>query len=244
MIYPPVLFEDNHVLVAVKPPRMLTQGDKTGDTDLLSVLKAYVKEKYDKPGDAYLGLVHRMDRPVGGLLVFARTSKAAARFAAQLKDGMLKREYVLVCEGETPDRFMLKNYLVKDETSNTVRVLPQHLKIQGKEAVLYGSTVAHSEKRSLAAVQLQTGRAHQIRVQMAHFGHPLLGDARYNEAFEGGLIALWGMKLRFLHPITGKAMSFVCAPEVLPPPYERSPHFAPYARELDGLTRVWPEIAP
>ena len=124
---PPILYEDNHVLVALKPPRMLTQGDLTGDRDLLGILKGYLKEKYEKPGEVFLGLVHRMDRPVGGLLVFARTSKAAARFAVQLKEGSLSREYALVCAGATPDRFTLRDYLLKDPAQNTVRVLPSYL---------------------------------------------------------------------------------------------------------------------
>jgi len=243
-VYPPILYEDNHVLVAIKPPRMLTQGDSTGDGDLLSLLKVYLKEKYDKPGEVFLGLVHRMDRPVGGLLVFARTSKAAARFAQQLKEGALHREYVLVCEGETPDRFSLKDYLRKDPQTNMVSVLPQYLKLQGKEAVLHGQTIAHSEEKSLAAVKLGTGRAHQIRTQMAHFGHPLLGDARYNASGASGLIALWGMRLSFSHPITGKAMVFVTTPDNLPESFAHSRHFDPYKKELDLLTRVWPDIAP
>lgn len=239
-----ILFEDNHLIVALKPPRMLTQGDATGDADLLSLLKAYVKEKYNKPGDAYLGLVHRMDRPVGGLLVFARTSKAAARLSEQIRDNTLAREYVLVCEGKTPARFTLKDYLVKDRESNTVRVLPQYLKLQGKEAVLFGHTVSFSEEKSLVTVRLQTGRAHQIRAQMAHFGHPLLGDARYNKDAKGGLIALWGMRLAFNHPITKKAMVFVCAPGRMPGGYPHSAHFDAYQRDLDGLERIWPDIAP
>ncbi|HSK69829.1 MAG TPA: RluA family pseudouridine synthase [Candidatus Limnocylindria bacterium] len=240
---PPVLFEDNHLLVALKPPRMLTQGDATGDADMLTLLKAYVKEKYGKPGEAFLGLVHRMDRPVGGILVFARTSKAAARLSQQIREDRLHREYVLVCRGDTPDRFTLKDYLVKDERENLVRVLPRYLKLQGKEALLYGQTVAHNDEKSLVAVRLGTGRAHQIRAQMAHFEHPLLGDARYNPHAPEGLIALWGMRLRMDHPITGKAMTFVCPPHNVPEGFPVSPHFAAYRRELDGLARVWPDIA-
>jgi 23S rRNA pseudouridine1911/1915/1917 synthase len=241
---PPVLFEDNHLIVALKPPRLLTQGDATGDTDMLTLLKAYIKEKYEKPGEAFLGLVHRMDRPVGGILVFARTSKAAARLSQQIREDRLHREYVLVCRGDAPDRFTLKDYLVKDEAQNLVRVLPHYLRLQGKEALLFGQTVAHSEERSLVAVHLGTGRAHQIRAQMAHFGHPLLGDARYNPEGADGLIALWGMRLRMEHPITGKAMTFVCPPHHVPDGFPQSPHFALYKRELEGLARVWPDFAP
>ena len=237
-----ILHEDNHLIVALKPPRMLTQGDDTGDMDLHSLLKGYVKEKYNKPGEVYLGLVHRMDRPVGGLLVFARTSKAAARLSAQIRDNTLAREYVLVCKGRAPARFTLRDYLVKDARSNTVRVLPQYLKLQGKEAVLHGHTVAFSQERSLVTIRLQTGRAHQIRAQMAHFGHPLLGDARYNPQGPGGLIALWGMRLAFAHPITGRNLVFVCAPGRMPGGWPHSAHFDPYLRDLDALERLWPEI--
>lgn len=239
-----ILFEDNHLIVALKPPRMLTQGDQTGDSDLLSLLKSYIKEKYNKPGEAFLGLVHRMDRPVGGLLVFARTSKAAARLSEQIRENKLAREYILVCQGKTPARFQLKDYLVKDRETNTVRVLPQYLKLKGKEAVLFGHTVTFDDEKSLVAVRLQTGRAHQIRAQMAHFGHPLLGDARYNPGAKGGLIALWGMRLAFAHPITGHAMVFVCAPGRMPGGYPHSRHFDFYQRDLDGLERIWPDIAP
>jgi len=241
-ITPLILYEDNHLIVALKPPRMLTQGDATGDPDLLSLLKAYIKEKYEKPGEAYLGLVHRMDRPVGGLLVFARTSKAASRLSEQIRANTLAREYVLVCEGRTSARFTLTDYLVKDPDSNTVRVLPRHLKLQGKEAILHGQTVSFTEERSLVTIRLQTGRAHQIRAQMAHFGHPLLGDARYNQEGPGGLIALWGMRLSFAHPITGRALVFVCAPGRMPGGWPHSVHFDPYLRDLDALERLWPDI--
>ncbi len=242
--HPPILYEDNHLLVALKRPMLLTQGDKTGDEDLLSLLKAYIKEKYQKPGEAYLGLVHRMDRPVGGLLAFARTSKAASRLSEQLRAGQIHREYVLVCEGETPERFTLKDYLKKDADTNTVTVLPSYLKLQGREAVLHGQTIRHAAEKSLVAVRLETGRAHQIRAQMAGFGHPLMGDARYGRGKRGELIALWGMRLALSHPVTGKAMVFICAPEAVPKGFPVSGFFAEYRRELDGLSKIWPDIAP
>ncbi len=238
-----ILFEDNHLIVALKPPRMLTQGDSTGDSDLLSLLKEYIRVKYEKPGEAFLGLVHRMDRPVGGLLVFARTSKAAARLSEQIKQNTLKREYIAVCEGRVPANFQLTDYLIKDEETNTVRVLPSHLKRQGKEAILFGQCVAENETQSLVAIRLQTGRAHQIRAQMAHFGHPLMGDARYNHEGQKGLIALWGMRLSFNHPVTGKALVFVCAPGRMPGDYPHSRFFDAFRRDLDALERSWPDIA-
>ena len=233
---PQVLYEDNHLIVALKPPMLLTQGDRTGDQDMLGLLKAYIKQKYDKPGEAYLGLVHRMDRPVGGLLCFARTSKAAQRLSAQIAAGQLKREYVLVAQGDAPDRAMLRDMLLKDPQSNKVRVMPGYLR-QGKEAVLYMQCVARREGQSLVAVQLETGRAHQIRVQMAHAGLPLVGDQRYGIAVRGQPIALWGMRLSLLHPITQKQLVFVAAPP-------DTGIWQAWRRELSSLEGYWPEIAP
>ena len=121
---PTILYEDNHVLVAIKEPNMLTQADNTGDPDLLSRVKEYVKETYNKPGEAYVGLVHRMDRPVGGLLCFAKTSKAAARLSDQVRTHELNRQYVCIVEGSSPDQFTYTDYLVKDMENNRVTVLP------------------------------------------------------------------------------------------------------------------------
>lgn len=124
---PVILYEDNHIVVLVKPANMLVQGDSTGDPDVLSWLKQYIKEKYNKPGEAFIGLVHRMDRPVGGLLVFARTSKAASRLSEQVRTHELCREYVCVCQGDAPDRFTLHDWLQKDEAANKVKVIPSYL---------------------------------------------------------------------------------------------------------------------
>lgn len=234
---PVVLYEDNHVIVAIKPCNMLTQGDSTGDSDLLSWLKNYVKEKYEKPGEVYLGLVHRMDRPVGGLLAFARTSKAASRLSDQVRVHELNRQYVCVVEGSTPDRFTYTDYLVKDEENNMVKVIPPYLKAQGKEAVLHGCTIARRDGCSLVAIQLETGRAHQIRVQMQHAGFPLWGDNRYGNGKRGEQIALWGMRLSFIHPITKEQMLFIApAPETKP--------WLMFERELKGLETIWPQIRP
>ena len=209
---PVVLFEDNHIIVVVKPATMLVQGDNTGDEDVLSWLKAYIKEKYNKPGDAFVGLVHRMDRPVGGLLVFARTSKAASRLSDQVRTHELCREYVCVCQNEAPDKFTLHDWLQKDEATNMVKVIPSYLKLQGKEAILHARCVAHRSAHSLVCIRLETGRAHQIRVQMQHAGYPLWGDHRYGNGKRGQQIALWGMRLTLKHPITGESMLFIAPP--------------------------------
>ena len=234
---PTILYEDNHVIVAVKPQNLLTQGDETGNENLLDQIKEYVKETYNKPGEAYIGLVHRMDRPVGGLLVFARTSKAAARLSDQVRVHELNRQYVAVVEGDAPDRFTYVDYLSKDLEKNMVTVLPPYLKLQGKEAILHGRTIARRDGLSLVAIQLETGRAHQIRVQMQHAGHPLWGDHRYGNGKGKEQIALWGMRLSFVHPITQEQMLFIA-----PTPEEKPWLF--FERELRGLETVWPQIKP
>ena len=213
---PTILYEDNHVIVAIKPPNLLTQSDATGDESLLDQVKAYVKETCNKPGEAYIGLVHRMDRPVGGLLCFARTSKAASRLSEQVRVHELNRQYVCIVEGDAPDQFTYVDYLVKDEEHNRVAVLPSYLKMQGKEAILHGRTIASRDGLSLVAIQLETGRAHQIRVQMAHAGMPLLGDQRYGSeesrevSMQLGIrtIRLQAVKLAFCHPTSGKRVCY------------------------------------
>ena len=229
-----ILHEDNHLIVALKPPRMLTQGDDTGDMDLHSLLKDYIKEKYNKPGGAYLGLVHRMDRPVGGLLCFARTSKAAERLSRQVREKTLGREYVLVAQGRAQEYNTLRDMLLKDEQTNMVRVMPSYLR-QGKQAQLSYRCVGRGETDSLLIVRLQTGRAHQIRVQLANAGLPLWGDNRYGQGRPGQQIALWGMRLTLDHPITGKQMVFLA-----PPPNTGA--WQPWQRELVGLEAIWPDI--
>ena len=231
---PRILFEDNHLIVALKEPNLLVQGDSTGDQDMLGLLKAYIKEKYEKPGEAFLGLVHRMDRPVGGLLCFARTSKAAARLSAQITDGTLKREYAAVVEGRAKENDTLRDILVKDEANNMVRVVPGYLK-QGKQAVLSYRCAGLREEQSLVAVKLETGRAHQIRVQMANAGLPLWGDNRYGKGKPGQQIALWGMRLSLSHPITGQQMVFVAPPE-------DKGSWTGWRKELEGLAAIWPQI--
>ena len=236
---PTILFEDNHVVVAVKPPNLLTQGDDTGDANLLDQIKEYVKEKYNKPGEAYIGLVHRMDRPVGGLLCFARTSKAASRLSEQVRVHELNRQYICIVEGDAPDQFTYVDYLAKDVEKNMVTVVPAYRKIEtgAKEAILHGRTIARRDGLSLVAIQLETGRAHQIRVQMQHAGFPLWGDNRYGNGKRGQQIALWGFRLSFAHPITKEQLLFIAhTPEEKP--------WLFFEREIRGLENVWPQIKP
>ncbi len=209
---PDILYEDNHVLVAVKPPNMLSQADATGDTDLLTELKEYIRITYHKPGNVYLGLVHRLDRPVGGLMVFARTSKAASRLSAQLAEHEVGREYLCVVLGEAEDRFTLNDYLIKDPIKNRVVVCDADVK-GSKAAVLHGRCIDRRDGTSLCAIRLETGRSHQIRVQMSHAGLPLWGDNRYGKGIPGQQIALWGYKLTFEHPTTHERMTFHTMPD-------------------------------
>lgn len=208
---PEILYEDNHILVAVKPPNMLSQADSTGDADILTELKKYIKIQYNKPGNVYLGLVHRLDRPVGGLMVFARTSKAASRLAAQLKTHEMGREYLCVVRGEVENEFTLTDYLIKDEVRN--RVVVCSADVRGAQlAILHGRCIERRQGLSLCSIRLETGRSHQIRVQMANIGAPLWGDNRYGNGIPGQQIALWGYKLTIEHPVSHEILSWYSMP--------------------------------
>lgn len=213
----PVVYEDNHLLVVVKPPNLLSQADQTGDPDLLSLLKDYVKEKYQKPGNVYLGLVHRLDRPVGGLMVFARTSKAASRLSAQIRAGDLHRGYLAVVHGYLEHlEGTLRGYLLKDGQKNLVKLVEKGTP-GAQEARLHYQVVAMAAERTLVRVRLETGRSHQIRVQMAALGHPLVGDQRYGPSSPGQQIALWGECLSFVHPTTKELLEFQEPPPQVKP---------------------------
>ena len=202
-----VVYEDNHVIVVVKPPNMLSQADKTKDADMLTMVKEYIKVKYNKPGNVYVGLVHRLDRPVGGLMVFARTSKAAARLSAQMREHEMGREYLCVTEGQVKDKFTLINYLIQNERMNRVMVCDADER-GAQEAILHGHCLARKGGTALCSLRLETGRKHQIRVQMKEMGAPLWGDHRYGHGIPGQQIALWGYKLTFEHPTTRQVMTF------------------------------------
>lgn len=215
-----VLYEDNHLLVVLKPQNMPTQGDESGDNDLLSLVKKYVKEKYDKPGEAFVGLVHRLDRPTGGVMVFAKTSKAASRLSEQLRDGSLEKRYLAVVVGVPRDRqARLTNYLKKDEKNNIVTVVPAAIE-GAKRAELAYKVVELEPRLSLVDIKLFTGRSHQIRVQMQHIGTPVFGDVKYGGTAlaKGHNLALWAYELRLYHPVTKQPMVFVAYP-----PQEKTP---------------------
>ena len=207
----PVLYEDNHLLVVVKPANLPSQGDSSGDEDLLTILKRYIGEKYNKPGAVYLGLVHRLDRPVGGVMVFARTSKAASRLSETFRTHEQDRQYLAVVKGEFTEELSLKDYLLKDGKTGMVRAVKANTP-GAKEARLITRPVAARENLTLTRVQLFTGRSHQIRVQHAHAGHPLWGDMRYGHGVPGRQIALWACRLALEHPTRREQMVFSSRP--------------------------------
>ena len=225
---PEIIYEDNHLLVAVKPPNLLAQGDATGDDCLLDQLKRYIKQTYHKPGEVYLGLVHRMDRPVGGLMAFARTSKAASRLSGQLRTHAMEREYLAVVEKgvSMPDSGTLENWLLKDGEGGGVRVAAPDTP-GAQQARLHYHVLSRSGDTALVHVKLETGRKHQIRVQIMHSGHPILYDMRYGHGRRGQPVALWGAVLRLTHPTKKEPMTFVSAP--------RGDAYTPDAAVIDGL---------
>ena len=206
-----VLYEDNHLLVVVKPPNLPTQADSSGDDDLLSILKRHIGNKYQKPGNVYLGLVHRLDRPVGGAMVFARTSKAAARLSAAFAAHAQDRRYLAVVRGAIDGPRLLEDALVKDGATGMVRVAAPDTP-GAKPARLRTRPLGARDGLTLTEVTLFTGRAHQIRVQHAHAGHPLWGDARYGDGRPGEQIALWAAALGFDHPTRREPMRFIVPP--------------------------------
>lgn len=220
------VYEDNHLLVAVKPQGQLTQSDQTGDLSLQDECKQYIKEKYQKPGEVYLGLVHRLDRPVGGLVAFARTSKAASRLSEQLRVHHMEREYLAVVEGEDlPARGDLRDWLLQGE-DGLVRVVPEETP-GAKEARLHYERLGAREGTALVHLRLETGRKHQIRVQLSHLGYPIRYDMRYGHGERGRDIALFGAVLRLTHPTLKKEMTFTACPE--------NPAFRPYEKEITAF---------
>ncbi len=212
-----VLYEDNHLIVVLKPQNIPTQEDSSGDKDMLTMVKEYIKEKYNKPGEAYVGLVHRLDRPTGGVMVFAKTSKSASRLSEQIKNGDMFKKYLAVVEGAPrQESAKLVNYLAKNERTNTVSVVPQ-LTHNAKYAELKYKVLDSTDKMSLVDVDLVTGRSHQIRVQMKYIGCPIVGDAKYGTKSATKKLALWSYYLKFEHPVTKKSMVFKVYPPVETP---------------------------
>ncbi|MBQ9657763.1 MAG: RluA family pseudouridine synthase [Clostridia bacterium] len=210
-----VIYEDNHIIVVEKEPNIPSQADKTEDIDMLTIIKEYIKEKYQKPGNVYLGLVHRLDRPVGGVMVFAKTSKAASRLSEQVRDKIFKKQYLAVVDGKfDKNEGTLEDYLYKDERNNISKVVSKEKK-NSKLAKLDYKVLAYNEVKNLTLVKinLHTGRHHQIRVQLSNFNHSIFGDQKYGTRGKGKQIALWAYKLQIQHPTTKETLEFECLPE-------------------------------
>ncbi len=200
-----VIFEDNHLLVVIKPQNVPTVADSSKDESLQESLKAQT--------GGFVGIVHRLDRVTGGVMVFAKTSKAAARLSEQIKNGTFKKTYYAVVNGIPKERSAtLVNWLAKDTIHNTVAVVPQST-TGAKRAELTYKIIDTVKGDALIAVELETGRSHQIRVQMKHIGNPIVGDARYGGSRKGIKdIALWAYQLEFNHPTTHDRMKFIVNP--------------------------------
>ena len=203
-----ILYEDNHIIVVFKPINVLSQSDITGDIDMLTIIKKYIKEKYNKPGNVYLGLVHRLDRVTSGVMVFAKTSKAASRLSEEIRNNRLKKDYFAIIHGKIDSRGVYEDYLLKKDDFSTI------VDKSGKYAKLSYELLEYDKKNdlSLIDVHLETGRHHQIRVQFSSRGYPLLGDKRYGKDNINEL-GLCAYKLSFTHPVTKEIMEFIRFPE-------------------------------
>ena len=205
-----IIYEDNHLIVVEKEPNIPSQSDKTGDIDMLTLVKKYIKEKCQKPGEVYLGLVHRLDRPVGGIMVFAKTSKAASRLSEQIRNKQFVKNYLAVVDGKfEKTKGTLQDYLYKDERTNTSKVVKQEKK-NAKLALLDYEVLNYDEKRNLSLVKinLHTGRHHQIRVQLANINHSIYGDQKYGTRGKNKQIRLWAYEVKFVHPTRKDLLNF------------------------------------
>lgn len=211
-----VVYEDNHLIIVNKTASEIVQGDKTGDTPLSETVKQYIKEKYAKPGNVFLGVVHRLDRPVSGLVVFAKTSKALARLNEMFRNSEVKKTYWAIVKQRPPqDEGELVNYLVRNEKQNKSYAYDKEVK-NSKKAVLHYRLIGHSQNYFLLEVDLKTGRHHQIRCQLAKMGCPIKGDLKYgfDRSNPDGSICLHAHRVKFVHPVS-KELIDVTAP--LPP---------------------------
>ena len=202
-----ILYEDNHIIVVEKKPNILCQGDYTKDLDLLTIIKSYLKEKYHKPGNVYLGLVHRLDRPVGGIMVFAKTSKAASRLSKIIQNHEMVKEYLLVCYGNIDEKGIMEDYIEKASEKSIITN-----KEQGKYAKLEYELIKKQNYLNLVKANLITGRHHQIRLQFASRGCPLYGDQLYGKE-DRKQIALFAYHLKFKHPVKDEIMDFTLMPK-------------------------------
>ena len=214
-----VLYEDNHLLVTEKPYGVPSQADETGDADMLSIAKDYIKQKYNKPGEVYLGLVHRLDRPTSGVMVFARTSKAAARISEQIRGGEFKKTYLAVLTAAPAKRQgELLHWLTKDEATHTAHIAKEGVP-NAKQAVLAYEVLSETDSLCLVRVRLLTGRFHQIRAQFAAIGCAVYGDMKYGARDTKVPLALHACRVCLIHPTTKSPMCFDSKP--VRPPFNR-----------------------
>lgn len=213
-IEPKIIYEDNHIIVVIKPYNVAVQEDSSKDEDMLTIIKNFIKERDNKQGNVFLGLVHRLDRPTGGVMVFAKTSKAASRLSEQLRDKDISKKYLCVVNNRPQlQEARLTTYLKKDEKSNTVKIAPRS-EVDAKEAILEYKVIESKYKLSLVEVDLITGRSHQIRVQMSMQNNtPIYADFKYGDKEHSGNLALWAYHLRFEHPTTKQKLNFKVAPD-------------------------------
>lgn len=213
-----VLYEDNHIIIVNKEPGEIVQGDKTGDKPLSEIVGEWLKAKYNKPGNVFVGVVHRLDRPVAGIVVFAKTSKALARLNAMFRDGEVHKTYLAISRNRPPrESDTLTHYITTVERTNKsyASLTP---KPGAKEARLAYRYVAASERYHLIEVRLMTGRKHQIRVQLSAIGCPIRGDLKYGDKRSNpdGSISLMARSIRFVHPVSGKEINVVAPPPTDP----------------------------
>jgi len=215
LIDPKIIYEDNHLLVVNKPIGWLVQGDKTGDATLTNWGKNYIKKKYNKPGDVFLNPAHRLDRPVSGVVIFARTSKALTRLTALFRDQLIQKTYVAVVKARPQElNGALTHWLVKDETKNITKAFNKD-KGSGKKSILNYRTLMYDSGHSLLLVKPKTGRPHQIRVQLAKMFCPIQGDLKYGYATPNPdkSICLHAFKIEFEHPIKKEKISLLATPK-------------------------------
>ncbi len=199
-----IIYEDNHLLVVEKPINIPVQEDNSKDLDFLTMLKNYIKKRDNKPGNVYLGLVHRLDRPVGGIMVFAKTSKCASRLSEQIRNKVFKKSYYAVVENKIEKEGKFVDKLLKDTKQNIVRIDKN-----GKLSSLTYKLINYKNNLSLVKIDLETGRSHQIRVQFSSRNYPLYGDQKYNKNSKvGEQIALFSNSITFNHPITKEKLTF------------------------------------
>ena len=206
-----VLFEDNHILIVNKRAGDITQGDKTGDKPLSEVLKEYVKDKYNKPGNVFIGTVHRLDRPTSGIVIFARTSKALERLNKMLRDKVIQKTYWAIVKNQPKVKTdTLTNFLKKDSKKNKSFVYKKEIE-GSKKATLHFKVIQKLDNYSLLEVDLETGRHHQIRTQLSHIGSPIKGDLKYgfDRSNKDGSISLHARKINFIHPVTKEIITII-----------------------------------